>query len=50
MRYELDDEKFIKDEVTFGESWEYFIKCKDEEDEFIFPLIFRVLKKLYNKG
>lgn len=46
--YELNG-KFIKDEITFGESCEYSIRSKDK-DEFTFPLIFRVLKKLYNKS
>lgn len=45
--YELDrasNGRFIKDTINLGDPIQYCIN--DEEDEFIFPLLFRILKKL----
>jgi len=39
---------FLKDKIEFGESWEFPIKVKGI-DEFMFPEIFRVLKKLNSR-
>lgn len=44
--YELDEGKFIRDIIDFGDGSEYSLSDDDNEDSFSFPALFRVLKFL----